>query len=208
MQRDGFQDLVRRAQQGDPQAWQQLLVLAQPYVRQRVDRLVGSGWRNRSAHDLIQETLLRAFESFGSFRGGDTDEATAKKFQSWLARIARTVYLNRQRSRKTLRANPPTPLVPLGNGAASDSTSQLGVGEVAGKDPTPSKDLVDQERQHLIQQAVEGLDARDREIVQLRIFEGWSFAQIGERLGCDESTVRYHFHESLQQLAPKLKGLV
>lgn len=65
-----------------------------------------------------------------------------------------------------------------------------------------------QESRSLVERALEKLpDAADREIVRLRFFEGMSFAQIGERLGRDESTIRYRVQRVLDFLGDELKAL-
>jgi RNA polymerase sigma factor (sigma-70 family) len=208
MQSDGFHDLMRQAQRGDKPARERLLALVRPLLAGQVEQMLGFGWQSRSSDDLIQDTLLRALAKLDRFHGGADDDETARKFRRWMARVLRSVHSNRERSKKRKRACPPTPLISIGTGAADDSICQQGVGPIAGKDPTPTKDLVVQERRRLIEQALQELNPKGREIVQLRIFECWSFTQIAKYLQCDESTVRYHFHEILKQLAPKLKGLV
>lgn len=204
MQVDGIHALVHRAKQGDRDAWEALIARFNPDLQEHARRRVRPGGPGYSQESLTQEVWLRAYQNLGRFAGGTQDEDTAPKFRAWLKRIADRLYLT------SLRPGPHTPPTrprSLGGGRADDSSSRFS-DDVPGRDPTPSKNLDAQSRQQRTQEALETLPPPLQQIVKLRLFQGWTFLRIAQSLGCDESTVRYHFHAALKTLAPKLKGLL
>jgi RNA polymerase sigma factor (sigma-70 family) len=198
----GVHVLVHKAQQGDRQAMDCLVALARPFLLRQAQKLIGPSWPEKSISDLTQQTWIRAWTHIASFRGGNDDANTGALFRAWLQTIMTNVWRNDIR-----RPQPRVGLAP--SGGTDSSTSQAGLANVPAADPTPSAYVRQDEQRAVLQQALDGLPEVARQIVQLRFFaqEKLSFAEIGERLGCDESTVRYHLDRILKDLANQLKGL-
>src|SRR4051812_22646324 len=78
------QRLVRASQQGDHEAFENLVRQHQRMIHSLTYRMTGS-WSD--AQDLAQETFLHAFRQLPNFRGD-------AKFSSWLYRIAVNQCLN------------------------------------------------------------------------------------------------------------------
>lgn len=78
------QNLVRASQQGDHEAFEQLVCTYQRMIHSLTFRMSGS-WAD--AEDLAQETFLQAFRQLQNFRGD-------ARFSSWLYRIAVNQCLN------------------------------------------------------------------------------------------------------------------
>jgi len=115
------------------------------------------------------------------------------------------VWLNQIRHANAQRRKPAAGLVSLTNRTPADSQPAP---EPAATDPTPSENAREQEGRFLLERALEKLpDSSDREVVRLRFFEGLSFAQIGERLGRDESTIRSRLQRVLDFLGNELKAI-
>jgi RNA polymerase sigma factor (sigma-70 family) len=204
---EGTQELVRQAQAGCAEAWQQLHEWAQPFLLRRAGRLLGPDALQESASDLTQEVWARAWQGIGDFRGGPGDAETAALFRAWLARILKNVYLNGRRFWQTQKRQPPPGLVHLGAGANSEACTGSRADPPA-DDPSPSADLRQEEQGRLIQQALVGLpDPTDVEILRLHFFEGLSLTQIAGRLGVSLDRVRGSFHRSLERLRPQLDSL-
>jgi DNA-directed RNA polymerase specialized sigma24 family protein len=53
---------------------------------------------------------------------------------------------------------------------------------------------------------IAALDETRREVALLHDVEGWRHAEIAERLGMPEGTVRYHLHEARRTLRDRLAG--
>ena len=100
----GIHELVCQAKAGDREAWERLHALVQPFLSQLAGQILGPGWPDRSAQDLMQGTWINALENLATFRGGDNDAATSALLRAWLRRImknahANTVRAGRNRSR-------------------------------------------------------------------------------------------------------------
>lgn len=172
---------------------------------QLAQRALGPGWPEQSLSDLTQETWLRAWQAIGDFQGADNDADTGALLRAWFARTMKNLWLNQIRHESAQCRKPAAGLVSLADRAPDDSRPGR---EPAAPDPTPSENVREQERRLLIERALERLpDPADREVVRLRFFEGLSFAEIGERLGRDESTVRYRLQRTLDVLGDELKAI-
>jgi RNA polymerase sigma factor (sigma-70 family) len=205
---EGTQELVRQAQAGGAEAWQQLHEWAQPFLLRRAGRLLGPDALQESASDLTQEVWTRAWQGIGDFRGGPGDAETAALFRAWLARILKNVHLNGRRFWQTQKRQPPPGLVHLGATGANGESGTGSRADPAADDPSPSADLKQEEQGRLIQQALVGLpDPTDVEILRLHFFEGLSLTQIAARLGVSLDRVRGSFHRSLERLRPQLDSL-
>ena len=91
---------------------------------------------------------------------------------------------------------------PRPDGSGSDHPA-----EPAAAGSTPSAIVRHKEDRALVKAALERLGAQEREIIELSIFQGWSFRGIAAHLRVDESTVRYRFQRILESLGQQLKAL-
>jgi RNA polymerase sigma-70 factor (ECF subfamily) len=87
-------ELVALAQQGDRHAFEVLIEQRIPALRRLLRRLVGDP---QDAADLLQDTLVRAYTRFGTFRGD-------AKLTTWLYTIATRIAIDYLESRR-LRAD-------------------------------------------------------------------------------------------------------
>lgn len=83
-------ELLARAQHGDSKAFDQLLAPHVPAIKRLLRRMVG---HPEDTADLVQATLLRAYQSIGTFRG----EA---KLSTWLLTIATRAALDHLRAHR------------------------------------------------------------------------------------------------------------
>ena len=203
----GVCNLVDRARQGDTDALNDLCRLVQPYLLRLAQKVLGPGWPHKSISDLTQETWVRAWQGIGNFRGADNDEDTGALLRAWLAQTMKNVWHNQLRFDNAQCRNPSTGFVVALEGGTANDTSRAGKDPPV-TDPTPSEYMRQKEQLVLLERAVGNLtDECDRDIVRLRFFDGLSFGQIGERLGRDESTIRYRLQRILEFLGDELKDL-
>jgi RNA polymerase sigma factor (sigma-70 family) len=199
---DGVHALIRKAQAGDETAWESLFALVQPYLLGCAARLLGPSWPGQSVSDLAQTTWMRGWTAIGTFAGGANDEQTGAVLRAWLGQTMKNLWKNEIRAAEAQCRLAPAGLVPLNPNMEDAGTA------VPGRDPTPSTDLHEADRQRLVRAAL-GLipDALDREIVRRYFFDGASLTWIASDLGVSLDRARLGFHRSLEFLRPHLDGL-
>jgi RNA polymerase sigma-70 factor (ECF subfamily) len=131
------------------------------------------------AEELVQETFLAVWEHRRSFD-------PTRAFKPWLYAIAVNQF------RATLRREP--------RHDPGDAESLA-----LSREPDPADVLVDEETVRRLDQALHRLPSKQRAVVCLRAWEGMSFAQIGEAIGCSEGTARSHMHHALAGLRQVLE---
>src|SRR5207245_2694154 len=112
-------------------------------------------WLTRNeldAEDVVQEAYLRAFSYFSSFDRGDG--------RGWLLTIVRNTYYNWLKQNRVYG-----PIVPLEEEA----------GSIRSGDPNPEALAIEQERIHLLREALTDLPPEFREVLVLREMEGLSY---------------------------------
>lgn len=124
--------------------------------------------RNRDeADDLVQETYAKALKGFASFEPGTN-------FKAWMFRILRNTFLN---SRTGLKAA----MVPLDS---PDEDPALPV-----ENETPETILIDRANERMVQEAMEELPVRYREVLLLCEVEEMSYQEIAGTLAIPAGTV-------------------
>ncbi len=174
MQRE--EDLVRRAQRRDPEAFG---VLYEEHF-DRIYRYALLRVRNQAdAEDITQQVFLRALESIGSYRWRGTP------FASWLFRIAHNLVVDywKKKSRERTVAVAPEEI----DEAASVSD-----------DPAALAELKFDMKQ--LSAACEQLSDGQREIISLRFAGGLSVAEAAKVMGKSEGAVKVLQHAALVKL--------
>jgi len=131
-----------------------------------------------TAEDLLSETFVKAIVSIGSFRG----ESSIK---TWLFTIARNNWLQLLRKEKRKLDYQDLLLNYVSESTEISVINQLDV-----------------EKIHLL---LEKKDERTRTILSMRI-EGYSFAEIAERLNISESTARVIDYRPKKWLRKEMEG--
>ncbi|HMP82558.1 MAG TPA: sigma-70 family RNA polymerase sigma factor [Verrucomicrobiota bacterium] len=176
------QRLVRRAQQGDLGAYDEL-------VRQHQERIYATIYHMTSNHedanDLAQEAFVKAFHSLKSFKGGSS-------FYTWLYRIAvnKTINFLKQRNRRTHMS-----LNDLDFNAENDPDLVALV-----SDNTPRRDAALTELQEKLNAAMMKLSEPHRLAVVLHDVQGLSHDEIAKVMDCNIGTVRSRLFYARQQL--------
>lgn len=143
-------------------------------------------WLMRETHeaeDCVQDSYLRAYRSFGTFRGGDG--------KAWLLTIVRNVCYSRLRSKQRAGAE-----------TVFDETLHAD----AVDEPTPtvwrSSDL-----RALVPQALENLPNEYREILALHAVEGLSYKELSAVIGVPMGTVMSRLSRARSRLQTELQRL-
>jgi RNA polymerase sigma-70 factor (ECF subfamily) len=170
------EELVARSMGGDVESFNQLVLRWERPIYALAYRVIG---REEDARDVVQETFLRAFRSIGGFKG-------QAKFSSWLYRIA--LNLCRDWIRKQRR----TPVFQAPEG--------VDVIEMAAEQgPTESiEDLVGRNLQsRAVAAAMNALSDDQRTAIILKEYQGLTFQEIADLLGCPLSTVKTRLYQAL-----------
>ncbi len=171
-------DLILKAQQGQVDSYNLLVSHWEKRVYNYLLKLV----RNREdALDLCQETFLKAYQNLRKLE-------EPAKFASWLFRIAHNEAYSQLRRHR-----------PDGDGDAlmeAAEASQLVGNSMAAMLPV--------ETTIAVETAMRRLSADQREVVILKIYQGFKFEEIAEVLSIPLSTVKSRLYAALDQLKETL----
>lgn len=162
-----------------------------PYWRpllSKAQRLTAS---DAEAEDLVQETYMRAFRSYGTFRSGTN-------LRAWLFRILTNAHINRYRARK--RRPEETGLDELEDASLHRRATEEPWGQSA------EDALLEQISESEVLSAVESLAPAYRRTVLLADVEGYSYKEIAERLDIPIGTVMSRLHRGRRILRDSLEA--
>lgn len=174
------QDLLRRAQAGDLQAFDELVRRLTPRLFRIVRRMASD---SDQAEGWVQETWLRAWRKSGQWRG--TGDPIA-----WLAAIA--VHLARDDWRK----QSPMDFADLGDEGE-------GLREEA---PGPEQVVDRAELLGRLARAVQQLRPAQRAVIALRYDAGLSYEDVARAMAIPVNTVRTHLHRAKAALRAWLES--
>lgn len=176
------EDLMRRVSRGSREAMEPLVRRYASPLLTFVQRMVGDRHR---AEELFQEALLAVWQYRGRY-------AYPRPFRSWLFGIAAN------KCRADFRTLPEIPQR-LPEGFDPPATRELSPAEVA----------ISAEVATLVTQAVATLPPRQRAVLVLRLWNGMTYAEIAEALGCSEATIRSQMFHALggmrRHLEPRMR---
>lgn len=174
---ESLDDLVARAQQGDKQAFAEIL---RRYERPVYNLLLSLARNQEDAEDLAQEVWLRVLRSLPQLRSTD-------RFVPWLYRTTRHAHLDHV---KTRRRRPYA--VPV------DDEHELPAAESLG----PEHRVLSLDDRRKVWEAIGSLPERYRSALFLREYEGLSYADIGSSLGISRGAAEvllFRARESLRR---------
>lgn len=175
-------ELMLRVKAGEEEAFDQLLEKFQRPVINYIYRFV----HNRDlAEEIAQEVFLRVYMARRRY------QPTAK-FSTWLFKIATNLCFKEAARRRMAT-------VEVSMEQEGRDFKQLEDGR-----PGPLEILDGQEREKLVARAIQSLSANERAAVILRKYQGLSYKEIAESLGCTEAAVKTYLHRAKLRLRDKL----
>lgn len=165
------QEYIQKAKQGDPQAFEQLVLKYQDRIYSLVVRIV----RDREeALDLAQEAFIKAWQNLDSFQGESS-------FGTWLHRLATNVcldHLRKQSRRQEIAVTVSLDEEPSGWSEPMDLSQD------------PHRILEQNQLQEAVARGLEKLPEHHRKPLVMREVAGLSYQEIAEALELDLGTVK------------------
>lgn len=172
--------LVDASRAGDLRAFEELVTRHQDVVYRVAARLVGE----EDAHDVAQDTFLRAFHRLPRFRAEGS-------FRSWLLQIAHNramALLEDEQASAGRRAE-------IGAAAA-----------VPEGERTPVQTLEDRERRRRLDTKLKALSPNHRTVLVLRDVEGLSYEEIARVTAMPLGSVKARLHRARGELIEALRA--
>jgi RNA polymerase sigma-70 factor (ECF subfamily) len=139
------------------------------------------------AEDVLQDTFLRAYRGIKSFQGAST-------FSTWIYRITANSALMRLRKKQL-------PTVSI-----EDQEERETPVSIVDWAPGPVEQLLSQELQHEMDQAIEALPPEFRQVFILRDVEEMSNAEVAEVLDLSVAAVKSRLHRARLKVRNRLAG--
>ena len=184
-------DLVRQAQAGNTEAFDQLV----SRFRTRVFGMIYNMVHNeQDAWDLAQDSFLKAWKSIGRFRGQSS-------FYTWLYRIVMNVTIDALRKKQV-----------KGGGTEFDDAIQLKEIDPASRtvpqaEALPHKVMEHQEIRGRIDAAIAQLSPEHRAVILMKEIENMQYHEIAESLGCSIGTVMSRLFYARKKLQTLLRDV-
>jgi RNA polymerase sigma-70 factor (ECF subfamily) len=167
--------LIRRSQQGDTTAFEELVRNYDRSVLRLTMHLTDS---TADAQDIYQETFLRAYRNIGRFR-------FECSFYTWIYRIVTNLCLDHLRKKQVRKED-----APVGTDASGEEYSILDQVPDGRAGSNPEKDLMRRQLGDRINYALEKLTPRERLVFELKHYHGLKLRTVGEILRTTEETAK------------------
>lgn len=184
--------LIRAAQRGDTEAFEQLVRSYDQQVLRMALNLLRSP---EDARDIYQEAFLRVYRNLPKFRFDCS-------FSTWLYRIVANLCLDQIRKRKVRKEEP---------GAVETTggeVDRLQFLKEQRADVDPQRQLLSAEVNSRIKDVLERLTARERLVFEMRHFQGMKLRSIGEALGVTEEAAKNCLFRATQKMRAALGDFV
>ena len=173
--------LIRRAQHGDADAFEQLLLEHQKNVYNLCYRMAGNP---DDAMDLSQETFLRAWRCLDQYQ-------FASAFSTWLYRLCSNICIDFLRKRRRQQTVPLT---------FEDADGEEQTYAVPDAQPLPEEQVELKLTHETLAAAMAQLLPEHRAVLQLRVVNEMSYEQIADVLDIQIGTVKSRLSRARNQL--------
>ena len=187
---------INAARQGDESALGAALEGCRAYLKQIAKEELGRDLQAKEdASDLVQATLLKAQHKFRDFQGQDRDA-----LRLWLRQILintlRDLFRKYQGGGKRNIAKE----------VRLDGSSNIQRSEgLVAADPTPSKIVMEVEREEALKNALTHLPDDQRRVIYLRSRKHLGFPEIGKIMNRSPDAARLLWYRAVERLAVELR---
>lgn len=177
--------LLTHVAQGDQQALGSLFQRYGRLLRSVAARILGDG---SEAEDLVQDLFLFIHRKSEMF---DSSKSSAR---SWIVQMAYHRAISRRRYLVTRQFYSRKDVEAIGDQVVGVATTEndYSAEAVLGRNG--------------LEKVMEALTDDQRETLQLHFFEGYTLAEISEKLGQPHGNVRHHYYRGLAQLRKHMSG--
>lgn len=172
------QDIIRRAQKGDSEAFRTLVEGYQTQVYRLAARMCGES----AADDVTQEAFVAAWRALPSFRG-------ECRFSTWLYRLTTNAAIDLLRLEKRHRN--------------ADDITEL---ELSDDGLSPQELAERGETQEAVRRALGQLSEEHRQVLLLRYMQELDYGEIADALEISEGTVKSRISRAKGRLRELLDG--
>lgn len=170
--------LVELALQGDDTAFEYLFNRYRDAIhRLFVQRLGGVN----DVDDLLQETFVKVYINLGRYR-------TEYTFGQWVYTIARNTFIDFVRKRQ------------------DDLSIDERFTAPASSGPNPEESVINRQQRTQIEEYLERLPPRYRQLVRMRFFDEYSYEEIAVKLSLPLGTVKTQIHRAREQMCRMIKN--
>ncbi len=195
--------LLEQARAGDKEALNALFARHRPRLRRMVDLRLDRRLQARiDASDVIQEAHVEVVTRLNEY----LNEPSYPLFL-WLRLIVGERLLKLHRHHLGTQMRDAGLEVSIYRGALPEASSAALAAQLLGKHTSPTQAAVRAERMLRLQEALNTLDATDREVLSLRHFEELSLAETALSLGIEESAAAKRYIRALKRLKATLASM-
>jgi RNA polymerase sigma-70 factor, ECF subfamily len=195
--------LLDRARAGDRAALNELLARHRSRLRRMVDLRLDRRLQARiDASDVIQDAYVEVARRLDEY----LNEPSYPLFL-WLRLIVGERLLKLHRHHLGTQMRDAGMEVSIYRGALPEASSAALAAQLLGRHTSPTQAAVRAERMIRLQEALNTLDAMDREVLSLRHFEELSLAETALSLGIEESAAAKRYIRALKRLKATLASM-
>jgi RNA polymerase sigma factor (sigma-70 family) len=180
--------LIEEALAGSQKAYTELMERHRTAIYHIINKIVHN---DDVANDLVQETFMKAFSALATYR-------SEYRFSTWLYKIAANSSIDFLRKKRIQALSLDRPLI------TKDGEVDI---EIPDYSYHPERDLERKERNFSIEEAIESLPKKYRDVIVYRHKDDKSYEEIADLLGVPVGTVKARIFRARELLKKKLRHL-
>jgi RNA polymerase sigma-70 factor (ECF subfamily) len=177
------QQLVAEALQGNQLAFSGLMERYHTSVSRMVSRMVPHA---TDTEDLTMEIFEKAFHNLGLY-------VPNFAFSTWLFRIAINHCIDYLRKKRT-------PYVPIDASNVAIGGNEAIIQTLTTANPSPEELFIYQQRAEHLQKLMGRLSAKNRKVLEMLYYEGFSYEEIASKTGTPVGTIKAQLHRAREAL--------